>query len=441
MDSPQDLWIAKAFSTHSQASSEALSTPIYFLMRAQSAQTCEALIRQYVMINSQPVSLPLAPLPLNVFRERHEDIPGVEEVIPQLGEGPCLLSFSVEVAQTPAPTHEDGFLAIEAREYEPLDDQFWVDEDKKRNLPEEWQDWLFPEDGLTTYAIIDPHRDSFWINRFVKDSGLTYRNLYQGLAYEHFEHMAPWLVEIPPNALFLRQFFTYNPDNPQAVFDLWRHQAVIFLRSDKPFDDLHRHLRKFVLQTTHDGDDLYFHYFRAAMLKQYLNHNAQRAGKIAVFFGVPDKMIECFIAPQGKQVLRLSPVHLDESVTPAKIELDEHDLRPMVDSYSRGIFAPIAEQLLTDYPTLGSDYDKEQLIDLLIETRDHQRSFNVVMSRSIMLLQLWALLYGEDWWQGELRREVNATLRDKELSEHHKIHHLHRLIGRLEAQGRQPHYS
>ncbi len=97
------------------------------------------------------------------------------------------------------------------------------------------------EQNQKTFAIIDAARLTNFVET-VQASDLEYACLFEGNAQADMADVAPWLVQLQPNARFTRRLL----DDPATPWSMWGRDAAIFVRSTADFTELQRHFRKFI---------------------------------------------------------------------------------------------------------------------------------------------------------------------------------------------------
>lgn len=133
----------------------------------------------------------------------------------------------------------------------PLDAQFGAE--AKKSVPDDLRDELFGGDA-TTFAVIDGAKVANSAE-LVLTSGLEKGCLFQGEAEEELRDVAPWLVRLEPGAALTRNLFTAG----DAPWQMWDKRPGMILCAPCSFDEMRRHLRKFL--KVRDVDDKWF-YFR-----------------------------------------------------------------------------------------------------------------------------------------------------------------------------------
>jgi hypothetical protein len=117
----------------------------------------------------------------------------------------------------------------------------------------------FATRGTEIYAVLDGARDRR-IHQMVGSSELAWRCLYTGALPAELLEVAPYLVHMQPDASFTREIISAG----------WGHAWGVWLISAAPFDDLRRHLRRFLRVQDEAGRRLLFRYYDPIVLATFL---------------------------------------------------------------------------------------------------------------------------------------------------------------------------
>ncbi|HEX5745666.1 MAG TPA: DUF4123 domain-containing protein [Archangium sp.] len=115
--------------------------------------------------------------------------------------------------------------------------------------------------GLTgpLFAVLDAARDER-ILVLLRESVEAYRSLYEGAQGEAMAEIAPYVVHLPRDSRLLRSL----------VQEGWGRNWGIFLSSQRPFRDVRRHLRKFLMVKDSANRELYFRFYDPRVLRVFL---------------------------------------------------------------------------------------------------------------------------------------------------------------------------
>ena len=127
---------------------------------------------------------------------------------------------------------------------------------------------------MGTFAVLDAAKITFGAD-LVEDSGLTWRCLFRGKPAGELREVAPYLVELTPDAPLTRALFTHDPRLPPTMssLHLWHRAPGIFLRARAPIDLVWRHLRRFTRIKDCAGKWYYFRFYEARTLGLHLKRS------------------------------------------------------------------------------------------------------------------------------------------------------------------------
>lgn len=191
----------------------------------------------------------------------------------------------------------------EIKSVEPLDAQFGVW--PKKVVPDVLYDPLFgqPEPSedeikavgdathvspMKLYAILEAAKVENFFG-MLDASGLNYRCLYKGNAYDALKDVAPYIVELTEDNDFTRSLLTKG----NAPWDLWDKELGIYIRSRAPLDELRQHFRKFTKIKDENGQWFFFRFYDPKVLKQYLVSLSLPIDEISAFVQSHQYVIVC----------------------------------------------------------------------------------------------------------------------------------------------------
>lgn len=143
------------------------------------------------------------------------------------------------------------------------------------------------------FAILDAARDDRVLELLLTEEE-KFQSLYEGdLAQELYE-VAPYLVRLSPDSTLLEAL----------VHEGWGRSWGIYLTCDKRFADVRRHMRRFLMVKTDDGQQLYFRFYDPRVLRVFLP--TCTLDQVTEFFGP----LACFLmeAQQTETLLKFSPI-------------------------------------------------------------------------------------------------------------------------------------
>jgi hypothetical protein len=141
------------------------------------------------------------------------------------------------------------------------------------------------------FAILDAARGRE-LAELVHQSGEEHESLFSGMQGQLLADVAPYLVRLRRTSVFLETLVQYG----------WGRSSEMFLACQLPFVQVRRHLRRFLLVQTEDGDKLYFRFYDPRVLPVFLR--ACTPEECQRFFGD----IRCFLvrSQDARTLLRLS---------------------------------------------------------------------------------------------------------------------------------------
>lgn len=125
-----------------------------------------------------------------------------------------------------------------------------------------------PQDLLTIlrgpaqplFAILDAARDPR-VLEILRGSKEEYRSLYEGEQGDELADFAPYLVRLPPESPLLETL----------VEEGWGESWGVYLTCAKPFDEVRKHFRHFLLvKLEGQEEDVYFRFYDPRVLRAYL---------------------------------------------------------------------------------------------------------------------------------------------------------------------------
>jgi pSer/pThr/pTyr-binding forkhead associated (FHA) protein len=132
------------------------------------------------------------------------------------------------------------------------------------------------------FAILDAARDPLILARLMSCQE-QYQSLYEGTKGESLAESAPYLVSLPPRSPFLEML----------VREGWGNSWGVYLTSLEPFDEVRKHLRRFLTVKTEEGKELLFRYYDPRVLRVFLP--TCNPAELKQFFGP----IRCFWMEDG----------------------------------------------------------------------------------------------------------------------------------------------
>ena len=122
------------------------------------------------------------------------------------------------------------------------------------------------------FAILDAAREPLVLAR-VLHCEEQYESLYEGVRGQRLAASAPYLVALPPASAFLET----------VVREGWGKSWGIFLTCPSPFQEVRKHLRRFLMVKPEGGAECYFRFYDPRVLRVFLPTCGPE--ELAHFFG------------------------------------------------------------------------------------------------------------------------------------------------------------
>lgn len=129
---------------------------------------------------------------------------------------------------------------------------------------------LFADKHANTYAVLDGAQIPDLLPR-LHEQRPEYECLYRGELAPDIAEVAPYLVQLEPDADFTRWLLEHG----------WGHNWGIYATSASDLRAMRRHFRTFLIVHDEEGKPLYFRYYDPRVLRVYLpTCNAAEMSKI-----------------------------------------------------------------------------------------------------------------------------------------------------------------
>jgi hypothetical protein len=109
------------------------------------------------------------------------------------------------------------------------------------------------------FAVLDAARDAA-ILKLLMECTDEYESLYEGAQGRALTHFAPHLVRLPQQSTLLDALVC------QGFGMSWG----VYLSCDKPFGEVRRHFRQFLMVKAEKGEELYFRFYDPRVLRAFL---------------------------------------------------------------------------------------------------------------------------------------------------------------------------
>lgn len=155
------------------------------------------------------------------------------------------------------------------------------------------------------FAVLDAARNER-ILVLLRESVEEYRSLYEGPQGEAMAEMAPYLVYLPRGSRLLAFL----------VREGWGQSWGLFLTSQRPFKEVRRQLRKFLLVKDSANRELYFRFYDPRVLRVFLPSSWPEQSR-EFFEGMGAYWLE---GAEGKSLLRFTLI--EQQVIPEMMPLE-----------------------------------------------------------------------------------------------------------------------
>ncbi|XYH98336.1 DUF4123 domain-containing protein [Sorangium sp. So ce1128] len=135
------------------------------------------------------------------------------------------------------------------------------------------------DEGEGLFAVLDASRDKRLLE-LLHESVEPYRSLYDGVQGDALAEVAPYLVRFAAGSGLL----------DRLVNEGWGKRWGVFLKHRRPFDEVRRHLRRFLMvEDEETGERMYFRFYDPATLRSFLPTCSRR--QEAQLFGEVDRFL------------------------------------------------------------------------------------------------------------------------------------------------------
>lgn len=130
------------------------------------------------------------------------------------------------------------------------------------------------------FALLDAAQDRRVLD-LLREQKHPFECLYEGKSAEDLANFAPYLTELAPGSTLL----------PQLVHHGWTKNWGVYLTSARPFAEVRKHFRRFLMVETEDGKMLYFRFYDPRAFRAFIPRFTPE--QTAEFFGP----VEEYLAP------------------------------------------------------------------------------------------------------------------------------------------------
>ena len=109
------------------------------------------------------------------------------------------------------------------------------------------------------FALLDAAQDRR-VLALLREQIHQFECLYEGKSAEDLANFAPYLTELAPGSKLLPELVRYG----------WANNWGVYVTSARPFAEVRKHFRRFLMVDTEDGKVLYFRFYDPRVLRAFL---------------------------------------------------------------------------------------------------------------------------------------------------------------------------
>ena len=118
--------------------------------------------------------------------------------------------------------------------------------------------------GAPLFAVLDAAVDPALLEHVQehlrREPGYTLQSLYEGQGAHELARWAPYLLALPPRSALLETLLQEG----------WGKSWGCFCTTHVPFNDMRRHLRRFLMVQLEEGSQVYFRFYDPRVLREFL---------------------------------------------------------------------------------------------------------------------------------------------------------------------------
>ena len=454
-ESAQQIWL-----THYHLSLQATRTTrtAYLLCLADNAKHYHEQIQQYLNQNQLSGQAQLAPLPIQTWLTRHGFEAMLWRAAQQLSPSLPLLCLYIDEEQTQESLrdylqqqsiHFTPFTTLSVKEALPVEVRsfFFADfeglgeyhqilnqaehknkkEKAKSNKTEKHL-----KNSPHFYAVVDCAKAVSFPSRL--ESAGRMANLYIGNTGQALEEQAPHLLEFDPyqaeTVAFLQRLFRQSDSK---VFSHWAINPVIFIKSEKSFDEIYHHLRKWThLKNPENGEWYFFRFYDPLVLNRYLPQLARYPAQLSALFGVKtnsqtkqqEQIIDAFGLRVDDEFIQFSLNPLPENTQPAKIELgkiEQHAMETMViNKFKQQLINLFEQNHPIRFRSLKTEHKNAFVNHIYYAALAHQ----LVRQKEIAFFGHLMLYFGAHWYEDPIYHFITQYLKNDEETIDRRMEHI-----------------
>lgn len=399
----KSLWLATAHVQRAHQSDQFVALAAF----VQTSEEFEQRVQQHFSQQPARIRFQLAPIPANIFFQRHgrtwllhqaaplteeeirviplndeapqvqieEDIEylhchvidNVEPLDMQLNRMPALFApESIALLLWPDFPIPPNLLDFQNRHNPPTFHfpQPKIDESVQKRHLDQYSHNENPPLSLKTYFVLDANKIQFFHSLSLK---AKMKSLFQGKFGDDTAKVAPYLIEV------IRDEAHIHTGEMMGLFSLksalhefnWEDNLGIFIHSYADFDSVYQHLRKFPMLQDERRKWHFFRFYDPKVLRDYLNIIAKRPAKLHKFFGYDNNIIYAFGSGFGDSFHYYTLKALPEDTLPAPVVMTDWELEGFKNKKWLETRQDYLDEIWLNYNDNFLEEDKNRLLDYL----------------------------------------------------------------------------
>lgn len=223
---------------------------------------------------------------------------------------------------------------------------------------------------LKTYFVLDANKMPFFHTLSLK---AKMKSLFQGKFGDDTAKVAPYLIEI------IRDEEHIHTGEMMGLFSLksalhdfnWEDNLGIFIHSYADFDTVYQHLRKFPMLQDERGKWFFFRFYDPKVLRDYLSIIAKRPAKLHKFFGYDKNIIYAFASGFGDSFHYYTLKTLPEDTLPAPVVMTDWEMAGFKEQKWLNVRQDYLNEIWQNYNRGFIEEDKDQLLKSLDNAVSH----------------------------------------------------------------------
>ena len=415
----------------------------YIAGLAGNQESYQEAVKAFLTKNELQGDAQLAPQPIQTWFTRHGFSAPLWRLAQQISRRNPIILFKEDELSAEAIGSNIDYLVPQSVTFEPFPDIF-TDNALPDILKQDFFAQLIGLDELHAFANKDvepPHLSQLGKHYYaVIDAAKVVgypsllqgagrlANLYKGKTGETLENAAPYLFEFDPSnsgSIALLQKLFRKMESP--VLSHWEANPAIFIRSDKDFDTVYHHLRKFTHLHEPETEKWYFfRFYDPQVLGAYLPLLSRYPANLAALFGCKneDCVIDAFGLRLENEFITFTLNPLPENIIPAKIEfgkIENHAIRTLLlTKFKCQLIALYATNHPNRFRTLKDTHKSAFVEHVYAAALSHQ----VVRPSDIAYFGHIMLYLGAYWYEDPLYHFIHQYLNHERQPADRRMEHI-----------------